>query len=79
MPTELPGPHIYAGLSAKYHLHVSNFKRKWILPKSLLNTSNYNITLLSGVSQVLPCGDTEGRTDMAKRIVRFLTLVCERA
>jgi hypothetical protein len=64
---------MYIGLHVKYPLFLSDFNETCIFQQIFENYSNikFHENPSSG-SQVVPCGQTDGRTDMTKPIDALL-------
>ena len=63
---------MYIGLHAKYPLFLSEFNKLEFSPQSFEKYSNIKLyENPSGGSRVVPCGQTDRRTDMTKLAVAF--------
>jgi hypothetical protein len=63
---------MYFGLHAKYPLFLSEFNKLEFSQKKIEKYSNIKLyENPSGGSRVVPCGQTDRRTDMIKLVVAF--------
>ena len=60
---------MYTGLQVKYLLFLSYFNKTWLLFYRFSN-NKFNEHAASG-SRIVPCGRTEGQTEMTKLIDSF--------